>query len=212
VGNAEGSKRIDPSEPTDAVAAGGDGTGASSRPKTPAAQQAEGAMASGDPDALVESIETTREELSETLDAIADRVSPSKVKERTTARVKGAVKTHAEDAAATARGAAEQLKQSAEHFRESAGATAGTVRASTAEAVESVKEKVSSDDTAPGYSTTVPPAPGTPAAVEPPAPLQPSTTGMQTHTIEAPGLNPEVKAAAAGAAVVALIWLLRRRR
>jgi Protein of unknown function (DUF3618) len=45
-----------------------------------------------DPDAIQREIERTRAELAETIDAIADRVSPKRAFARTTEKVRGAIK------------------------------------------------------------------------------------------------------------------------
>lgn len=66
--------------------------------------------ASSDPDAMVAEIERTREELAETLDAIADKVSPKRVAKRTTKKVATAVKDTAHDAAASVKDTAVHAK------------------------------------------------------------------------------------------------------
>ncbi|MDD9205346.1 DUF3618 domain-containing protein, partial [Georgenia sp. 10Sc9-8] len=48
-------------------------------------------MTSNDPDAIRADIERTQAELSEDVDALVDKVSPSRVKERQTEKVRGAV-------------------------------------------------------------------------------------------------------------------------
>jgi predicted metal-dependent phosphoesterase TrpH len=50
--------------------------------------EANGTVASRDPDALVDEIERTRESLARTVDQIADRVSPANVAERALDRVR----------------------------------------------------------------------------------------------------------------------------
>jgi hypothetical protein len=50
-----------------------------------------GALVAQDPDELQQEIERTREELAQTFDAIADKVSPKRAVSRTTTRVKGKV-------------------------------------------------------------------------------------------------------------------------
>src|SRR5687768_8043276 len=67
-----------------------------------------------DPEVLAGEIEKTREELAETLDAIADKVSPKKAAARTKKKVGDAVKGGASDAVdavkGTAAGAADTVK------------------------------------------------------------------------------------------------------
>ena len=53
---------------------------------------------SSDPEQMAAEIERTREELAETLDAIAEKVSPKRVAKRTTKKVADAVKETAHDA------------------------------------------------------------------------------------------------------------------
>ena len=50
-----------------------------------------GALVAQDPDELQQEIERTREELAQTFDAIADKVSPKRAVSRTTTKVKGKV-------------------------------------------------------------------------------------------------------------------------
>ena len=50
-----------------------------------------GALVAQDPDELQAEIERTREELAQTFDAIAEKVSPKRAVSRTTTRVKGKV-------------------------------------------------------------------------------------------------------------------------
>ena len=81
-------------------------TGTPRRPRTAAEQRAERSGAtSNDPEVLAAEIEKTREELAETLDAIADKVSPKRVASRTRKKVGDAVHSGAEGAAAGRRAA-----------------------------------------------------------------------------------------------------------
>ena len=98
-----------------------EGSWSPKRPRT-AAEQRAAAPASTDPDALAADIERTREELAETLDAIADKVSPKRVAKRTTKKVGDSVKEgagKAEEALKTGAAAAvETVKDAAETVRE----------------------------------------------------------------------------------------------
>ena len=154
---------------------------------------------SPDPEVLAGEIEKTREELAETLDAIADKVSPKRVASRT----KKAAKEGASDAV--------------DSVKESAAGAAQAVKAGVAKA----KDKASHDSPEAGVPLSaaevpveVAPTPGALAdtavtPIEPPgaeAPLYASTLPPAT-----PSRAP-MYAGAAAAAVVALLLLRRRRR
>lgn len=98
-----------------------EGSWSPKRPRT-AAEQRAAAPTSTDLDALAADIERTREELAETLDAIADKVSPKRVAKRTTKKVGDSVKEgagKAEEALKTGAAAAvETVKDAAETVRE----------------------------------------------------------------------------------------------
>ena len=98
-----------------------EGSWSPKRPRT-AAEQRAAAPTSTDPDALAADIDRTREELAETLDAIADKVSPKRVAKRTTKKVGDSVKEgagKAEEALKTGAAAAvETVKDAAETVRE----------------------------------------------------------------------------------------------
>ena len=68
-----------------------------------------------DPEALAADIEKTREELAETLDAIAEKVSPKRVAKRTTKKVGDSVKGTAHDAAAAVKETASSAKDKVLH-------------------------------------------------------------------------------------------------
>lgn len=95
-----------------------------------AAQQQAG-QPSDDPEVLASEIEKTREDLAETLDAIADKVSPKRVTQRTKKKVADTAKQGVHDAADSvkekAAGAGESLKDAAEALK---GKAAGAGRAS----------------------------------------------------------------------------------
>ena len=175
--------------------------------------------AAPDPDVLVDEIEKTREELAETLDAIADKVSPKRVKARTKQAAKDGAAEAAESVKATASEAADKAKEAASHAAEAAK-----------EGVAAVKEKVSGDSSplapatsvelaagAPVAGATVPvepaPTPGALAdasfvAVEPAGTETPSYGSMLPPA--APSRTPML--AGAGAALLVLLVVLRRRR
>jgi hypothetical protein len=74
------------------------------------ASRAKAAKPKSDPDQMAADIERTREELAETLDAIADKVSPKRVAKRTTKKVATAVKDTAHDAATSVKDTAVHAK------------------------------------------------------------------------------------------------------
>ncbi|MCY7366227.1 MAG: DUF3618 domain-containing protein [Frankiaceae bacterium] len=90
---------------------------------------------SPDPEQLAQDIERTREDLAETLDAIADKVSPKRVVDRT----KTQAKADAQQAVATVK---EASAHAAEVVKVKAAAAAESVKSGVAQA----KERVSGDD------------------------------------------------------------------
>ena len=100
-----------------------EGSWSPKRPRT-AVQQRAAAPTAKDPEVLAADIERTREELAQTLDAIADKVSPKRVARRTSKRLGESVKEGA--------GRAEEA------LKTGAAAAVETVR----DAAETVKEKV----------------------------------------------------------------------
>ena len=140
------------------------------------------AAPSPDPEVLADEIEKTREELAETLDAIADKVSPKRV----TARTKKAAKDGAADAVESVKETVVAAKDAAKE--KVTGQSAPAVPLAAAEVPVEVAPTPSSA-TAPAYTptdytSTLPPA--------------------------APSRAP-MYAGAAAAALVAF-WLLRRGR
>jgi hypothetical protein len=158
------------------------------------ASRAKAAKPKSDPDQMAADIERTREELAETLDAIADKVSPKRVAKRTTKKVATAVKDTAHDAATS-------VKDTAAH----------------------AKDKVTggkSDDWAPDpgltavTAPTVVPDPAAPGAEVPRRPttsyVAPAVTPSTTYSSSGPMVKPEY--VVAGAAAALLAWLLLRKR
>jgi len=82
-------------ETADAESAGGEKLPADTEPAEAKPAEAElddgGDVASRDPDAIANEIEQTRAELAETIDAIADRISPRKAASRSAQAVKAQV-------------------------------------------------------------------------------------------------------------------------
>lgn len=172
-----------------------------------ASAQQRDAASSQDPEVLARQIEDTREDLAETLDAIADRVSPKRVASRTRESLAETVKEKTAQAKVAVNGtttAAKRLvndktaaaKQAVEQRRQSSGPTA----ASNASSVR--------------LDADLPPVSG----VEVPG-LAPRTGGGAVRpTSSSAGSSsplagvPPQALAGAGAAVVGLLLLLRRRR
>ncbi len=124
-------------------------------PKRPRSTAKSGAdKGSPDPDVLAQEIEQTRDELAETLDAIADRVSPKKVAGRT----KQAAKDGAADAVEVVKG--------------TAASAAGSVKGGVA----SVREKVSGDAAAAPPSAPSPLPDDTVSFPAAEVPLEPAPT------------------------------------
>lgn len=151
---------------------------------------------SPDPEQLVKDIERTREDLAETLDAIADKVSPKRVVDRT----KTQAKADAQQAVAT-------VKEASAHAAEVVKVKAAAAAESVKSGVASAKERVSGEDAAP-VSSTGALADATLVQTEPAGADAPAWTPY-------PAPEPTSKAplyAGAGAAVLVLLLVLRRRR
>lgn len=163
------------------------------KPKPARARKAP-ASGSGDADKMVAEIERTREELAETLDAIADKVSPKRVAKRTTKKVASAVKETAHDAATavkdTAHDAAASVKDTAVHAK--AKVTGGGDKPV---------------ETAPDL--TLAPDPGLDGPTAQTTHLAPSPY-LAPPPVPGSMFKPEYVAAGVAAALVA--WLLLRRR
>jgi hypothetical protein len=149
-----------------------------------------GEAASPDPDALAGDIEKTRDELAETLDAIADKVSPKRVAGRT----KKAAKDGAGDAV-------ESVKEAA------AGATAAA-----RSGVDKAKDKVSGEPAAEAPPLAAP-TPGAlaDAAVVPVEPVG-AEAPVYASTLPPPAPSRLPMYAGAGTAALVVLLLLRRRR
>lgn len=180
------------------------------RAKT-AAEQRE-AQHSQDPEVLAEGIEKTREELAQTLDAIADKVSPKKVAKRTSSHVTATVK--------------EKAQQAVDLMSGKAHTAAGAVSEKTQQAREAVADGAhSARGAVSGHGgADLPPVDGVAVAAlgprtdRPPVrpPLDPGaaaepTGGTSTYTSSAPVSAEVLAGATAAAAVVLLIWGWRRR-
>ena len=186
------------------------------RPRT-AAQERADATAADDaakntPEALAADIEATREELAETLDAIADKVSPKRVAKRTTKKVGDAVKEGAAEAghtvqAATA-SATETVKEQIAAVREKVGHPgddSSDPDASPLDTPTSVSIEAATPLTADDGATS--PLPSGTLSVDPVAGARPVPPYVPPPASKTP-----LYAGGAAAALVALLLVLRRRR
>jgi len=207
------SERVDSDQKTTAQSAqGAPSTGSDVQRQSRTAAQQREADASKDPEVLARQIEETREDLAETLDAIADRVSPKRVASRTKESVAETVK--------------EKVAQAKEVVNDKTAQAKQVVNDKTAQAKQAVEDRRSSSvdpnassvrldqvttTTAANGTGTLPPVSG----VEVP-PLKPATGTTRSGSSSSSGSPldgvPPQALAGAGAAVVGLLLLLRRRR
>lgn len=146
-----------------------EGTTAGRRPRT-AAEQREERATSNDPEVLAAEIERTREELAETLDAIADKVSPKRVAGRTRKKVADSVKDSADKGAATVKAGASQLKEVVQEKKEAlTGGDDSGVEAVDPTSVVPPAGVGGSVAVAPGLRPVPPPARSAGPALGPPA-------------------------------------------
>ena len=165
--------------------------------RTKASAEKKGDKPAPDPEVLAGEIEKTREELAETLDAIADKVSPKRVADRTKKKVGDAVK----EGAATVKAGAGQLKDTvADKAADAKDAAAGATAAAGTGSLGDALEGVGQDPGAPVTSTS---SLRTPSAGLHPVPPPSAQSG--------PALGPPALAGAAAALLVALLVLRRRR-
>jgi hypothetical protein len=176
VASTDGSKRIESAK---------DGE-SSDDARSAAEQRRAGVSTSEDPEVLAEEIERTREDLSETLDAIADKVSPKRVADRTKERVGEALKEGSDSAKETLRTGATAVKGAAVN-----------ARAAVEEKVDAVKAGSGDSQQVSSYAAVGPAAGG----LHPVPPAPPS-----------PWLTPPALAGATAALLVVLFVLRRRRR
>ena len=176
------------------------------RGKTAAEQRQERVTVSNDPEELAAEIERTREELAETFDAIADKVSPKRVAGRTKKKAGDAVKAGAEQAAANVKAGAAQLKDAALEKKE----TLQDTRTALQDKVGAGSSSTQSLPTPVAGSGVAAAVDGAPVAV-PPSDLRPVSTpsyGVSSST----KLGPPAAAGAAAAVRLVLLLLRRRRR
>jgi hypothetical protein len=173
---------------------------ASATPKAAARKKAPAKAAN--PDQLAADIERTREELAETLDAIAEKVSPKRVAKRTTKKVADAVKETAHDAA-------DAVKETAHTAKDKVtGSSSGSSLAKGG--TDWAPDPGAGEVTAPTIVRDLPQAGG----VE--VPSLPTTTyvapAVTSPTYTSSGSVVKPQYIAAGAAAALLAWLLVRKR
>ena len=173
----------------------------------PGSDAAAATSTSKDPEALASDIERTREELAETLDAIADKVSPKRVAKRTGKKVGESVR-HAADTAQEAlhtgaAAAVETVKDAAEAVKDKVGGDGPDPQ------VSSASDPVEVTGRAPTQETVALPLPGQQPVVTPAAPVG-SAVPPYRPASATPSKLPVYAGAAAALAVVLLV--LRRRR
>jgi len=207
------SERIEDSGTTAGAGADGQPPRAKERDRT----------SSQDPDTLVAEIEATREDLAETLDAIAERVSPKRVAQRGTDRAKEAAATAkvlvAEKAAIAKEVVTEKAAIAKVVVSEKAAIAKDTVSEKAAAAKQAVDDKVGggSAGTASvpdGGSVAVSGGSGLPptTAVEVPGlATRPAPTAAAPSSLPAWASSLPKEAVAGAAALLALLLLLRRR-
>ena len=185
-----------------------------------AASGSDKGAAAPDPEVLAADIERTREDLAETLDAIADKVSPKKVVTRTRKKVGDAVKDGAHDAAEAVKGTASDAAEAVKGGVAAVKAKVGEEDAprSPLAPPTSVEVDAASPVDAPGSlaGATVPvePAP-TPGALADAAvvPVEPAGAEAPSYPTALPPPAPSrVPVFAGAAAALAVLLLLRRRR
>ena len=196
-----------------------EGSWSPKRPRT-AAEQRAAAPTTKDPEVLAADIERTREELAQTLDAIADKVSPKRVARRTSRRLGESVKEgagRAEEALKTGAAAAvETVKDAAETVKEKVApspdpvVTTGlhepvVVVSSSADPVLSAPDLRSQDTVAVSSAGAL--ADATPAPV-----LAPAGAELPTYRPYAPPPPSRLPVYAGAAAALAVVLLVLRRR
>jgi hypothetical protein len=172
-----------------------------------------------DTEVLAQEIEQTREELAETLDAIAEKVSPKRVVARNKKAAKDGAKDAVEVVKETAASAAETVKGGVASVKEKVSGDSDPVRSplTPATSVEVGSASPLSDDTVSLSVAEVPvePAP-TPGALADAAYTVTEPAGSETpsYPVSLPPAGPSKTPvyAGAGAALLVLLLLLKRRR
>ncbi len=194
-----------------------EGSWSPKRPRSTSAKSAAGKGASPDPEVLAQEIEQTREELAETLDAIADKVSPKKVVGRTKKAAKDGATDAVEAVKESASSAAESVKGGVAAVKEKVTGDSNPVRSSLAPAT-SVEVGAASplpDDTVsiPAAEVPVEPAP-TPGALADAAYTVTEPAGGEAPYVSTlpPSAPSRVPVLAGAGALLVLLYVLKRRR
>jgi len=174
-----------------------EGSWSPKRPKTAAEERVAQQSDASTTKELASDIEKTREELARTLDAIADRVSPKKVAQRTSDQVRVSVKEGVAKGQVAVKAGAASAAESAKG------------------AVEAAKEMVSGNGAVPAAAAPPPavaPTPGALADASQPPVATPYGAEVPTYYGPAPSTSTAPLIGGVAAAVVVLLLVLRRRR
>jgi hypothetical protein len=174
-----------------------EGSWSPKRPTTPAQERVARQTDASTTQELASDIEKTREELAQTLDAIADRVSPKKVAERTKAQVRVTVKDGVAKGQVAVKAGAASAAESAKG------------------AVEAAKEMVSGGGSVPATAAPPPavaPSPGALADASLAPVAAPYGAEVPTYYAPAPSPSRAPLVGGVGAALLVLLLVLRRRR
>ena len=170
-----------------------------------------------DPEVLAQEIEQTREELAETLDAIADKVSPKKVVGRTKKAAKDGAADAVEAVKGTASSAADSVKGGVAAVKEKVSGDSDPVRSplTPATSVEVGAASPLAADTVsiPAAEVPVEPAP-TPGALADAAFTVTEPAGGETPYVSTlpPPAPSRVPVLAGAGALLVLLYVLKRRR
>jgi hypothetical protein len=187
------------------------------RPKSTSSKVTADKGPSTDPEVLAQEIEQTREELAETLDAIADKVSPKKVVGRTKKAAKDGANDAVEAVKGTAASAADSVKAGAAAVKEKVTGDSDPVRSplEPASSVEVGSASALSDDTVsiPAAEVPVEPAP-TPGALADAAYTVTEPAGGETPYVSTlpPPAPSRVPVFAGAGALLVLLYVMKRRR
>lgn len=185
-----------------------EGSWSPKRPRSASKKAGAGKGASPDPQVLAQEIEQTREELAETLDAIADRVSPKKVASRTKKAAKDGAVDAVEAVRATASSAADTVKGGVAAVKEKVSGDADPLRRPLGSA------SPLPDDTVSLTAAQVPvqPAPTPGALADDSSTITEPAGGQTPYLSTLPPASPSRLPVFAGAGALLLLLLVLKRR
>jgi len=196
-----------------------EGSWSPKRPRTAAGQRAVAPPIATDPEVLAADIQRTREELAQTLDAIADRVSPKRVAKRVGDSVKESAGKAEEALKTGAAAAVETVKEAAETVKEKVSPSPHAVTStrlddeplvavsSAADPVVTAPNPLSQDTVSVPISSAGALADATPAPV-----LAPAGADLPPYSPYTPPPASRVPVYAGAAAALAVVLLVLRRR